>query len=618
MRVKVKNISIVIYGKKSFNSGNTLFRNNNDFEKTAVDISSIKLGISELNKLGNSQIDGKYIPEILSYDSISLWWFCYNPLSHNFIKTMSFIENFSNFIEETNPSQIKIQNDFRKLDLIKQICINYKIPISYSRLSYFVFTIKDKIRQIIKQQGAKYITRKKIRNRLKLYSQKFSSIPSTVNKIVFVSYPIYRRLLFDADKKISVTGEFLIDELLKLFQDKKAIIGLDLFSVIKSDERVLKERLESEMFWIPVEKIMEKIQDNNFHRIFIKNFENLLKSNSFEKMFEFRKVNYWNYISFRFKEMTFEYYFPFWLRLLDAVRNYFLENKPKVVFLLYETRPTSLAIISACKTLGIKTIGIQHGIIHSYHPFYMHDQFISEKQQYGFQLPDKLLLFGDIPKQILLERGYPEDRLIAFGNPMFFPLKNNLELDQKSIIEKYYLPKNKQFILFVPPGMQDYTESKVNFNEEILKKLLQDFRTDEELFFLIKPHPADNPNDYQKIIDKFGSLNAKIINGSLIELIYISKIIVSTFSTTIIDSMCLGKAITQVTFPGVKYQRPYDEFNAVLQAPLPELSKKILYLLNDESKQSELIKNGHNFVKQYYNFPCEQPIENLKRIMLSK
>ena len=267
MRVKVKNTSIVIYGKKSFNNGNTLFRNNHDFEKTTVDSSTIKLGINELNKIGNSKIDGKYIPEILSYGSVSLWWFCYNPLTDNFIKTMSFIENFINFVEETNPSKIKVQNDFSKLDLIKQICINYKIPISYSRFSYSVFIIKDKLRQIIKQQGAKYLTRKKIRSRLKLYSQKFTSTPSTENKIVFVSYPIYRRPLYDLDKKISVTGEFLIDELLKLFQDKKAIIGLDLFSFITSDERVLKERLESEMFWISVEKIMEKITDNSSHQI---------------------------------------------------------------------------------------------------------------------------------------------------------------------------------------------------------------------------------------------------------------------------------------------------------------------------------------------------------------
>jgi len=614
----VNNSSIVIYGKKSFNDGNKIFRNNNDFEKTIVDSSTIKLGISELNKLGNSQIDGKYIPEILSYDSISLWWFCYGSLTHNFIKTLSFIDNFSNFVEETNPSQIKIQNDFRKLDLIKQICINYKIPISYPRLPYFLFNVKDKLRQIIKQQGAKYITRKKIKSRLKLYSQKFSTMPSTENKTVFVSYPLYRRIIFDMDKKITVTGEFLIDELLKLFQDKKEIIGLDLFSSIKSDDRVLKERLESEMFWLPVEKIMEKMENNNSHRIFLTNFENLLKSDSFKKLFEYRQVNYWNYLSFRFKEMTFDYYFPFWLRLLDAVKNYFSENKPKVVILLYETAATSLAIISACKTLGIKTIGIQHGIIHSYHPFYMHDQFLSEKHPYGFQLPSKLLLFGDITKEILLEKGYPEDRLIAFGNPTYFHLKDKVEFDKKSIIEKYHLPKNKQFILFAPPGMKDYTENQINYNEKIVKKLLQDFNDNNELFFLIKPHPADNPDDYKKIIDQFGSVNAKIIDASLIESLIISDLVVSTFSTTIIDSMCLKKAVIQVTFSGIKYHRPYDEFNAVLQTPLPELSEKILYLLNNESEKSQLIENGNAFAKKYYNFPYEQSIENLKEILLSK
>jgi len=251
-------------------------------------------------------------------------------------------------------------------------------------------------------------------------------------------------------------------------------------------------------------------------------------------------------------------------------------------------------------------------------PFYMHDQFLSEKHPYGFQLPSKLLLFGDITKETLLEKGYPKDRLIAFGNPTYFHLKDKVEFDKKSIIEKFHLPKNKQFVLFAPPGMKDYTENQINYNEEIVKKLLQDFKDNNELFFLIKPHPADNPDDYKKIMAEFGSVNAKIIDASLIESLIISDLVVSTFSTTIIDSMCLKKPVIQVTFSGIKYHRPYDEFNAVLQTPLPELSEKILYLLNNESEKSVLIENGNTFAKKYYNFPHVQSIENLKEILLSK
>jgi len=612
----VSSSSIVIYGKKSFNNGNTLFRNNHDFEKATGDKNSIELGINELNKIGNSKIDGKYIPEILSYDSISLWWFCYNPLTDNFIKTMSFIENFINFVEETNPLKIKVQNDFSKLDLIKQICINYKISISYSRFSYSAFIIKDKLRQIIKQQGAKSITRKKIRSRLKLYAQKSTSTPSTENKIVFVSYPTYRRPLYDLDKKISVTGEFLIDELLKLFQDTNEIIGLDLISNIKSNNKVLKERLESEMFWFPVEKIMEKITDNNSHQIFIKNFENLLKSNSFEKLFEYRGVNYWNFLSFRFKEMTFEYYLPFWLRLLDAVRKHFSENKPKIVILLYETAPTSLAIISACNALGIKTIGIQHGLIHSHHTFYMHDQFMSEKHQYGFQLPNKLLLFGDIPKQILLERGYPEDRLIAFGNPMFFHLdkikpKNNLE----EFVKKYQLPSNCYFILFAPAGMSIYKKARTNFNKETLEKLLEIANKNNEFFIIIKPHPADNPQDYQSIIDQTGSHNAKVLQGNLIELILNSNVVVSTISTSIIDAMCLNKPVIQVKFEQVEMKLPYDDYETVLVSKLNNLEENIQKIINDKDLCQKLLEQEQKFVKKYYNIGGENPRNIIRGIL---
>lgn len=588
-----------------------------DFENPPNDSASITLGITELKKIQNSVVNQKPFLEIFAYDDFSLWWFFYPEISNRFIKIINFIKNFSESVEQTKPNKIRLESQFEYFEIVKQIAIENNIKLEHSSAKLLIHKITKKISFVLRKYKAKKITHQKIQRRKNLFYKKNLVIPKVDNKIVCMSYPVYRRLGWDFVKETFTKNEFLINELQHLLGRNEEIIGIDSFSLISSPDDILSERLNSEMKWFPIEALMQDLKISERQKDFIKKFEKMMENTEFQELFQFKNTSYWPQISEQFKKLTLEYNLPYWFSLLKSLQKFLLEHKPRVFLLLYETGPKSLAIINVCRKLGIKTIGVQHGIIHDTHPYYMHDKFADSKNSFGFPLPDRLLLFGEITKKILLNHGYPEEKLTVFCNPVFLPL-NKIKFKQKSIIEKYHLPINKKFILFAPPGMKDYTESKINYNEEIIKKLLQTFMDNKEIFFLIKPHPADDPNDYKKILDKFGSTNAKIIDGSLIELITISELVVSTFSTTIIDSMCLKKAVIQVTFSGINYDRPYDEFNAVLQASLSELSKKILYLLNDESKKLELIKNGHNFAKQYYNFPYKQPIENLKQILLPK
>ena len=95
------------------------------------------------------------------------------------------------------------------------------------------------------------------------------------------------------------------------------------------------------------------------------------------------------------------------MTVIDSLKNYFLKNKPKAVFLIYETGPLSLATIGVCNQLGIKTIGIQHGLMYNYNYHHMHKNFQDSENPSGFLIPNKLLLFGEITKNILISNGYP-------------------------------------------------------------------------------------------------------------------------------------------------------------------------------------------------------------------
>jgi len=606
----------IILGKKNEKNGHLSYL---DFENAPNDTNSIKLGINELKKIQKTTINGKLFPELFEYDGFSIWWFFYPEVSNKFIKCINFIKNFSEFIEQNNLKIIKIDNEFNYFEIIRQMAKKNNIKLEFSQFEMSKHNLRKSFFNALRKHNSKQIIQRKIKNRKKIFFEHLDEIPKIENKIAFVSYPVYRRESFDFLTNTFRKKEFLIDEIIELAGEKEDFVGIDLFSFIHLDDNVLLERLNSNLNWFPIEAILKQFKKHDKQISFLEDFNSVINNKNFQKLFSYRNFSYWSEISEILNVMKFEYYLPYWFLLLESLQEFFKKNKPQKIFLFYETGSQSLAIINICKKLGIKTIGMQHGIIHSEHPFYMHDEFANPKNPFGFPLPDKLLLFGEIPKKILLSNGYPENKLEIFCNPIFLPFYNNkIKTDPKSIIENYNLTNDRKFILFAPPGLSDYIDSKINYNEKILKQLFHDFKDDNKLLFLIKPHPSDDPNEYQKIIENFSTSNFKIINSGLLELIYISKIVISTFSTTIIDAMSLEKPVIQVTFPGINFHRPYDEFNAVLQTPLVDLSKNILSLLSDATMQSKLIKNGSNFVKGYYNLPYDRSLESLKRTILAK
>lgn len=580
-----------------------------NFENIAGDNNPIYLGIKELNRLGHIKINNESILEILSYDSLSIWWLCYGRLSDSFIKTIGFIESFENYVKKTNPISITIKDDFSKLDIIKQICEQNNILCSYSKSSYLLFLLKSKFVRLIKPLAAKLYTRRKVKSRLNLSSKIFPLVPSIKNKILYLSYPIYRRKIFNLKNSSTENGEFIFDEIHNILKNENLTLGLDLFSIIKLNNSALQERLDSKNNWIPIEMLFKSSLNKNSHKKFLENYLKLIHSKYFQSQLEYKGINYWNTISKNFFEMTYEYYIPFWLKLYDSVKNHFLKISPKAVLLIYETAPTSLAVIAACKKIGIKTIGFQHGIIHSHHPFYMHDQFFSNTNHFGFQLPDKLMLFGKIPKDILMSKGYPESQLVQYGNPMFFEIEKLKKIPRSDLLKKLYLPTNSTFVLFAPPGMYIYKNSKRNLNLEIFDKLFEVQNSNKNFFILVKPHPSDDVNDYHLRIK--GNKNIKILDGDLLESILMSDIVLSSFSTSVIDALCLEKPVVKIKFDEFKIEQPYDNYDAVFESTIQEIPLMINKILENPDLCYKKNLNAKKFIKNYYNIPNE----NYKKIL---
>jgi len=593
----------VIYGKNSLRNTENIFVSEFDFKPYPADSQPIKRAMAVLNSISGKELQGNRVIELFCYREINMWWFCHARLAAHIIDTVNFINNFLIFVRQHTPSEIYIKDDFSKFELIKEICMKENITFTFSSVGYARSKIISKTSDTGKKRAIKLLTNKKINSRLKI--SKNCTLPDIENKILFASYPNYKRPIYDSKNKKSVIGEFLTDDIIKLLKIKSCSIGIDFFSMIRTDDHTLQLRLnEGDIPWFPAEMLLSR-KSNPDHTKFLSDFERIISLDSFLDLFKFQNISFGRYIlPFLRSFASFDCYLPYWLKLIDALDRHLEQNKPHAVFLVYETAPPSLALISVCRKHDIKTIGVQHGIIHDSHPLYMHDSLHSTTNPSGFILPDHLLLFGNITRDYLISLGYPPEALICFCNTNFLHIED-LKDSRQEILDKLGIPKNKINIILSLPGLSDYADSKQNYNIEILQNLLNNLTDD--YFLMIKPHPADDDSVYENVLKNRQKSNARIVKNNILELIVASDVQISTFSTTMIDGMCMGVPVVQVKIDGVQYERPYDTFGAVLATNLENILPSIHKVMSEPNLRNKLIVNGRKFAKQYYNIPIKNP-----------
>jgi len=593
---------IVIYGEKKNHQDNVYYFTENDFQMPVGD-SVFTIPVEELEKIQKSYHNEVLFPSLFVYNNISLWWYLHSTVFPQFKKTVNFISKFLEMIEEKTPSII-ILKDFSNYEVIKEICDSKKITLIYSNSSFLFFNSKKFLIKKLKKIKLERIFKNKTNNRINIFKNHSKLLPEIDGKNIFVIPTLYRRKVFDFISKTVKQGEYIQKPLIELLE-KDSTVCIDIDYTYKGDFTKSKQRLNENQSWFPIETILSnKLNDD--HKVFLKKYDELISSKNFQDLFKYKEILMWNQLKHIFEELSTSPYIPFYLDLIDSIDRKFNDSKPKAIFLPYETGPIALAFISVARKFDIKTIGIQHGIIYKNNPMYSFHNLLSANNPHGFPFPNRLLLFGEFSKNVLIEQGYPSERLIVFGNPQFFNLEEIKNvLDTLPLRKKYHIGENKKVILFATAMLQEYytVQSKNNFDTQVWSYLLENFQDSEKYELILKPHPNENITIYQNLLIQKGNTNAKIIDGDAFELIYTSDLIISIFSSFFVDSMCFKKPIIRVTFSDEKPVLPYDDYEVILPSSLQDLKNNISKLFEDVSYKNTLFKNLNIFLKLQYNIP---------------
>jgi len=602
---------ILIYGRKSISNSTHFYVSAQDFEiPHGYDY---KDAIIELKRISASKILGKDFLEHFEFSNISLWWFIYQNLIPKYKQKINFIIKFSKLLDDFNPNIVELLDDFNNFDLIKQICNNKKIKFKFSKINYLKFKSKQKLKLKTQKIRFEKITKNKI-NQRKSFKNNLS--PEISNSILFAVPTSYRRDVYNFKNQLSERGDFLVNDIVNLLNIEEKISYVDIDYTFKGDFSIVGERLNENKNWFPLEYLLE--DNSNFVNKFLKKYEKLILDKNFQNLFQFDNVHLWSSIESFFKEMSYAPNLPFYITLLYSIEKFLQNNTPRAIFLPYETGTIALAFIIICKKLKIKTIGIQHGYIYEYNPMYSFNNFLTETNTLGFPIPDQLLLFGNHVKQQLINYGYPESNLISFGNPSFFNLEQiKTSLNQDAVYKKYDIPKNKRIILFATGKLQPFYSGHgiYDYDVQIWKNLLNNFKLMDDVFLILKPHPSEkNIEIYQKLIEKYNSNNSLIINGNLKELLSITTITISVFSSVMIDSLCFQKPVLRVKFDDDKHPI-FDSCSSIISTDLLLLENNIMKIFESKEFKNSLTQNIKKFVNEHYGIPEIHPEKILDKLL---
>ena len=239
-------------------------------------------------------------------------------------------------------------------------------------------------------------------------------------------------------------------------------------------------------------------------------------------------------------------------------------------------------------------------------PDYMHKYIQSSECPLGNPISDMTLVFGDKYKKILIENGcYPQEKVTSIGNPHFFDIdliKKNFP--KQKVIENLCLPKNK--IILVALTYPLFVNSINHADLELLNSLYEEFKNDDKITFLIRPHPSDSDSFEKQFKPLYPSKNFIVSKESLFEDIIVSDIIVTTISTVGIDAVPFEKPIIyankdnseNITFSSI--QKDMVDHEVALICSNNELIQKIKTIKKDELWKTEDSIKRQKFLKDYF------------------
>jgi hypothetical protein len=192
---------------------------------------------------------------------------------------------------------------------------------------------------------------------------------------------------------------------------------------------------------------------------------------------------------------------------------------------------------AAAKTLSIKSIDLQHGIIDRFHPQYIYAEELRNLKS-RMSIPDYIGVFGIIHKEQLLNNGFwEESEIILLGNSNIEGIRRKLEIVDYT--------KSKDPFILIP------TQRFVNFRETIVLLEALSLVQKPNFRIVLKMHPLEpepNIEEYRLMaLKKPGFIEVAHKEADIYDIINRAILVVGFDSMALLDAISLCKPCITLT-----------------------------------------------------------------------
>ena len=213
--------------------------------------------------------------------------------------------------------------------------------------------------------------------------------------------------------------------------------------------------------------------------------------------------------------------------------------------------------IAAARTLGIPTVGVQHGMIMPAHLIYT----LPAGQVRGAPIPDYFAATSPYVKEVISVYGaYPAERIWITGSPRFDELIKNPP-DRRQARERLRLPQDRQVILITTQTAAWFPSAVKSVFEVAAKR--------PGWLVCVKVHPKTrgvSSEGYRALAQQVGAANVLCFDDQFDDLLASCDVLISASSTTILEATLLGRRTICVNFSGAPDRYPYVQDGASIPA----------------------------------------------------
>lgn len=354
--------------------------------------------------------------------------------------------------------------------------------------------------------------------------------------------------------------------------------------------------------WIPIETfltagdIMEAIEANRRLR---KKYLALKKSAMYRKSLKFKGKNMARFfdpvvelaLSYTAMEAMLQ------IRALDRIVEL---TGAKCLVLSHEYGTFGKAPLIVAHDRNIKTLAVQHGVIHPYHMGYIHTpDEIGEWGPTKCPMPDKMAVFGKFTADFLKERGnFPDDIIEVIGQPKYDVLSSPEKVfDRESFRRKNGIGPDEYAVLVATQSLPLIEERELFFKNVMRLARVSGVKV------IIKPHPGENPGWHKARLERMG-VRAVVLGprSNIFEAIYSTDMLATFNSTVATEAILMDRDVLILNLTGNEDIIPYVTDGAAIGVYRKEdIVVFVRNLLADGKQRAKLRAGRKKFIQHHFH-----------------